>query len=534
MPEIHLTIDKTPAGRWRLTGPRVVIGRDTNCDIALDDPLSSRRHAAIFQAADGAFVIEDLGSKNGVLVNGTRIQRQALKHGDIVRIGRAEAVYWATDDIAPTPMPAGREPSTVGRDPSTIVSPARARTEIAAGEHEPKASFESATKSDPTNLESTDVAPDENHPARLKRRIASLEEELRARDVELGVLRQGIRRRTTIAEKSDFSPGGRGRNQDVRLPARFSVSSGMVAGPRFAFLAIGPRAKRFCAEILAQGHDQVYFVESTGTSGIYPDREIRCPELSTGGWSPAATQTLAAALRPIFDDASRRPTDFLIVGDAEMLPRSDDVERGLGAVLAALPQRSDVRCAAHAFLFLAPESVGGQATPWTADPASGRLASIVFCDPANAFVSSESIARSRVPETAGAVLATVLNLVGVSAVQGAFSEVELREIWAGIGVTLGTNVAPDLADESIEQLLSEIVTTAMTRPAAALADQVCAAWLWVVDRRFLTQPTVADRLVATTQKWTRIALPKAKATIAVFAGHECGIRLFTASGGVRR
>lgn len=532
MPEIHLTIDKTPAGRWRLTGPRVVIGRDTNCDIAIDDPLSSRRHAAIFQAADGAFVIEDLGSKNGVLVNGTRIQRQALRHGDIVRIGRAEAVFWATDDIAPTPMPAGREPSTVGREPSTIVSPGRAKSEIAAGEIEPKTSFESSTKSDPTNLDSTDVEPDPNHPARLKRRIATLEEEVRAKDVELGVLRQGIRRRSTIAEKFDPAVASRGRGDDVRLASRFTQSSGTIAGTRCAFLAIGPRAKRFCAELIAQGHDAVYFLETT--SGIYPDREIHGPELLTGIWTPLLTQTLANGLQPIFEDPARRPTDFVIVGDTESLPRSDDVERGLGPILAALPTSSGAKVTAHAMLFLSPGSVSGTSTPSTADPSSGRLTSIVFCDPETAFVSSESIARSRVPETAAATFLSILNLVGASAVHGAFGEAELRDIWAGISVTLGTSVAKDLDDASIEQLLSEIVTTAMTRPASALAEQASAAWLWVVDRRLLAQPAVVDRLVATTQKWARIAVPKSKTTVAVFAGQDCGVRLFAASGGVRR
>lgn len=69
-----------------------VVGRSSACNLALDDALVSRRHARIEVTPEGAFV-EDLGSRNGVSVNGTRIPgRQRLSHLDRVTIGAHELV----------------------------------------------------------------------------------------------------------------------------------------------------------------------------------------------------------------------------------------------------------------------------------------------------------------------------------------------------------------------------------------------------------------------------------------------------------
>lgn len=69
-----------------------VIGRSAECSLALDDPLVSRRHAVFRIAADGISV-EDLGSRNGVTVNGERASgRKDLRHLDRVMLGSEEMV----------------------------------------------------------------------------------------------------------------------------------------------------------------------------------------------------------------------------------------------------------------------------------------------------------------------------------------------------------------------------------------------------------------------------------------------------------
>jgi len=72
---------------FELAEGEFVVGRGADCQLALDDALVSRRHA-IFLAQGEELSVEDLGSRNGVRVNGERITgRTRLADGDRVRIG---------------------------------------------------------------------------------------------------------------------------------------------------------------------------------------------------------------------------------------------------------------------------------------------------------------------------------------------------------------------------------------------------------------------------------------------------------------
>ncbi len=66
---------------------KISIGRETGNTVRLPERNVSRRHAVLVREAD-AFVIEDLGSHNGVRVNGDRIKgRSRVNHGDVIQIG---------------------------------------------------------------------------------------------------------------------------------------------------------------------------------------------------------------------------------------------------------------------------------------------------------------------------------------------------------------------------------------------------------------------------------------------------------------
>jgi hypothetical protein len=68
-----------------------LIGRSRECDVVLADANVSRRHAEIRPAAAGTWTIADLGSTNGVLVNGHRISgAAALQPGDRIALGTAD------------------------------------------------------------------------------------------------------------------------------------------------------------------------------------------------------------------------------------------------------------------------------------------------------------------------------------------------------------------------------------------------------------------------------------------------------------
>jgi predicted component of type VI protein secretion system len=82
-----------------------VVGRSTECQLSLDDPLVSRRHAVLRVRRDGVSV-QDLGSRNGVVVNGTKISgERELTAGDRVSIGSQEMVLHAAADASPAAHP---------------------------------------------------------------------------------------------------------------------------------------------------------------------------------------------------------------------------------------------------------------------------------------------------------------------------------------------------------------------------------------------------------------------------------------------
>lgn len=104
----------------------VTLGRSPECDFALNDQNISRRHALIKRTWNG-FTVQDLGSKNGVLVNGKKADGPAsIKDGDEIQIGSLKLTFidpasrildqfgvLSNDDVDPnasTQLPADEEP----------------------------------------------------------------------------------------------------------------------------------------------------------------------------------------------------------------------------------------------------------------------------------------------------------------------------------------------------------------------------------------------------------------------------------------
>ena len=73
--------------RYVLDGPKATIGRSKEVECVLRDPNVSRRHAELRQAASGDWTIVDLGSTNGIKVNGRRVASSRLSPGDQVTVG---------------------------------------------------------------------------------------------------------------------------------------------------------------------------------------------------------------------------------------------------------------------------------------------------------------------------------------------------------------------------------------------------------------------------------------------------------------
>lgn len=94
LPVAILTVKSGPDVGFRFRvkpEQKAYMGRDADNDVVLDDPGTSRRHARI-EFKEGKYVLTDLGSANGTLVNGQRVVEQALDNGDRIKIGQDELV----------------------------------------------------------------------------------------------------------------------------------------------------------------------------------------------------------------------------------------------------------------------------------------------------------------------------------------------------------------------------------------------------------------------------------------------------------
>jgi adenylate cyclase len=64
----------------------VAIGRDPENDLRLSDRSVSKWHALV-RLVGGEYVIEDMGSLNGIFINGARIKKAVLRNGDTLKLG---------------------------------------------------------------------------------------------------------------------------------------------------------------------------------------------------------------------------------------------------------------------------------------------------------------------------------------------------------------------------------------------------------------------------------------------------------------
>jgi hypothetical protein len=86
---VALTVDGT---RHEVKQRRVVLGRSRDCDIQLADANVSRRHAELRQEGASYWIV-DLGSTNGMEVNGKRVKRAKLSDGDTFTLGSTEVLF---------------------------------------------------------------------------------------------------------------------------------------------------------------------------------------------------------------------------------------------------------------------------------------------------------------------------------------------------------------------------------------------------------------------------------------------------------
>lgn len=92
MAKITISLNGAVLGNYFLEKERFVIGRRPTCDVQINDQGISKEHMAILTVGNDQ-IVEDLGSTNGTLVNGEKVQRHILQNGDVIEVGRYAIKY---------------------------------------------------------------------------------------------------------------------------------------------------------------------------------------------------------------------------------------------------------------------------------------------------------------------------------------------------------------------------------------------------------------------------------------------------------
>lgn len=96
LPELLIAMLPPPAKDGSL---QLVVGRSPECDVVVDDPAVSQKHAAILWDGTSG-LLRELGSSNGTFLNGIRLgSRAALRSGDELSFGQSHFVYLRTSEL---------------------------------------------------------------------------------------------------------------------------------------------------------------------------------------------------------------------------------------------------------------------------------------------------------------------------------------------------------------------------------------------------------------------------------------------------
>jgi len=91
-PKLVVKLKNRPLKTYNFTGKQITIGRLPENDIVIDNLSVSRKHAVIHSVRAG-YVVRDLGSKNGTLLNGEKVESGELNGGDSITIGKYEISF---------------------------------------------------------------------------------------------------------------------------------------------------------------------------------------------------------------------------------------------------------------------------------------------------------------------------------------------------------------------------------------------------------------------------------------------------------
>src|SRR5687768_2101532 len=92
-PELEVTAPDGTTARVELPAQQLVIGRAPECGLRLEGGTISRQHAEVFRDPFGRWWVRDLGSRNGVKVNGERVTERVLQPGSSFMLGQYRITF---------------------------------------------------------------------------------------------------------------------------------------------------------------------------------------------------------------------------------------------------------------------------------------------------------------------------------------------------------------------------------------------------------------------------------------------------------
>ena len=101
--------DGTVVQRWDIGDRLVTIGRDDTADLVIQDGSLSRRHFTISREGEH-YLIKDLGSQNGITVDGRRAHTTMLRQNDCILAGRT--LFLFHEHLVPASVDLQRQPRT--------------------------------------------------------------------------------------------------------------------------------------------------------------------------------------------------------------------------------------------------------------------------------------------------------------------------------------------------------------------------------------------------------------------------------------
>jgi sigma-B regulation protein RsbU (phosphoserine phosphatase) len=121
MNTIHISPADGPPFEYEVTTESIVVGRSTKCDLTIADRSMSRKHARFFKTRD-AWMVEDLGSRNGTRVNGLPVSEPTrIRPGDVISVSASVITIGGAQSINHNaPMPS--TPGTILRAASDLIA----------------------------------------------------------------------------------------------------------------------------------------------------------------------------------------------------------------------------------------------------------------------------------------------------------------------------------------------------------------------------------------------------------------------------